>query len=121
MYLQVLDKEFTICKIKDFSNIKKELTFCFMSITDDEICVICESQNVGEVEFKEDGYIAFRVEEPQIGTAINMIANISNILASVEVGVMVQSTNYTDYFFIKKDSFEKAMTKLSDEGYQVEI
>ena len=46
MKLRIIDKEFAICKVKDFSQINLEDEFLFIGKTDDEHSIVCEMQSI---------------------------------------------------------------------------
>lgn len=50
---------------------------------------------------------------------IGVISEISGILAENDIGIFVVSTFNTDYVMVKKESFDKAMEVLANEGYCV--
>ena len=42
MELKIIDKEFAICKVEDFSQINLNDEFIFIGKTDNELSVVCE-------------------------------------------------------------------------------
>ena len=41
MNIKVIDEEFSVCKVKDFSETNLEKNFCFMERTDEENSLVC--------------------------------------------------------------------------------
>ena len=50
---------------------------------------------------------------------VGIMAEIGGVLAKAKVSIFVVSTFETDYFLVKTDNLEKAITSLKDAGYQV--
>ena len=118
MTLIKLDMDFTVCKIQDLTDIDFSRDFVFLSKTDEEISLVCESQfapkNMVAIEtdwkaLKINGILDFAMT--------GVIAKIANILASAEISVFVVSTYNTDYIFLKSRNFEKSVSLLENNGY----
>ena len=118
MELQKLDGEFTICKIGNIEHVDFSRDFVFLSKTDDEISLVCESAyvppsaNASKIVWrglKISGELDFEM--------IGVIAKITNILAKADISVFVVSTYNTDYFFMNTESFDAGIGILADNGY----
>ena len=46
MELKIIDKEFAICKVEDFSQINLNDEFIFIGKTDNELSVVCEMESI---------------------------------------------------------------------------
>ena len=113
MTLEKLDHEFSICKTEDFSGIKPEGEFTFIAKTDDEISVVCKTQDVPEnTVARNDGWSCFRIAQ-----ALDF--SLVGILAQANSGVFAVSTYNTDYIFVKSENSKKAARLLSEAGYTV--
>ena len=105
-----LDIDFSVCKIKDTHNIDFTRTFVFLSKTDEELSLVCESVYVPpDAIAVEDGWKAFRIAGILDFGLIGIIANITKILAEAEISVFVVSTYNTDYIFLKSKDFDKGL------------
>ena len=120
MTLEKLDHEFSICKTEDFSGIKPDGEFTFISKTDDEISVVCKTQDVPEnTVARNDGWSCFRIAQALDFSLVGILSKITGILAQANTGVFAVSTYNTDYIFVKSENSEKASRLLSEAGYTV--
>ena len=120
MKLQKLKYDFSICKVAGLEEIDFAHKFCFVSRTDDEISVVCKTKYApANTIGRSDGWKAFRVEGELDMSLVGIISDISAILAANQIPVFVISTYNTDYFLVKKEMFEKAITLLDENGYAV--
>ena len=118
MTLKVINEEFTICKLKNFSQIDIREPFVFTGSTDGEKSLVCPTRLVtSEVIERRDGWKALRIEGILDFSLIGIIAKISAILADNGIGIFVVSTFNTDYILTQADRFEMALRLLSDAGY----
>jgi len=120
MDLEIIDFDLAICKVNSIAEIDFNDEFYFASKTDDEISLVCKSDNVpsGVVEC-DMGWKSFRIKGILDFSLIGVISEISGILAENDIGIFVVSTFNTDYVMVKKESFDKAMEVLANEGYCV--
>lgn len=118
MTLKVINEEFTVCKLKDFSQIDICKPFVFTGSTDEEQSLVCPTRLVpSEVIERSDGWKAFRIEGILDFSLIGIIAKISAILADNGIGIFVVSTFNTDNILTQAGWFEMALCLLSDTGY----
>ena len=118
MKLKVINEEFTVCKLKDYSQIDIGEPFVFTGSTDEEKSLVCPTRLVpSEVIERSDGWKSFRIEGVLDFSLIGIIAKISAILADNGIGIFVVSTFNTDYILTQSDRFEMALRLLSDAGY----
>ena len=119
MKLIKLDLDFSICKVKDISLIDFTREFVFLSKTDDEISLVCETNPVPENATEiNDNWKALKIYGVLDFSLTGIIADISNILALAGIGIFVISTFNTDYILLKKDQIEKAIVELEKRGYE---
>ena len=116
-----LGQEFSVCKVKDYSQVDIESPFVFTGSTDEEKSLVCPTTLVPQntVE-RDDGWKALRINGILDFSLIGILARISNILAKNGIGIFAVSTFNTDYFFVKKRDFEKAIKALEDAGFIIE-
>ena len=120
MVLYVLSEEFSICKLKDYSQIEINQPFVFTGSTDEEKSLVCPTRLVpSDVIERSDGWKAFKIEGVLDFSLIGIIAKISTILADNGIGIFVVSTFNTDYILTKSDRFEEALRLLSTAGYSI--
>ena len=96
-----------------------ESEYCFIGKTDEEKSLVCitDCVPVNAIE-RDDGWKAFRIQGTLDFSLIGILSNISTILADHEIGIFAIPTFNTDYILTKKENFEKAITALSDAGYE---
>ena len=121
MKLRIIDKEFAICKVKDFSQINLEDEFLFIGKTDDEHSIVFEMQSIpNNCTDIDAGWIAFKIEGQIDFSLIGIISKLSTILAETKVGICALSTYDTDYILVKKENLEDAKNALREHEYIVE-
>lgn len=120
MTIKVINDSFSICKLKDFTQIDINQPFVFTGSTDEEKSLVCPTRLVpSESLERSDGWKAFRIEGVLDFSLIGIITMISTILAENGIGIFVLSTFDTDYILTKSDRFEEALRLLSDSGYSI--
>ena len=120
MKIKVLSEDFSVCKVADYSQTDLNRDFVFTGKTDEELSLVCPTaavpQNTTE---RDDGWRGMRIEGTLDFSLIGILAKISAILAENKIGIFVVSTYNTDYVLTKAESFEKAISLLSDNGYEI--
>ena len=120
MELQKIKGDFTVCKVDHIGQIDFTREFVFLSKTDDEISLVCESNYTpSNVIESEDDWRALRISGTLDFEMIGVIAKIANILAENDISIFVISTYNTDYIFIKSMNFNKAIQLLICNGYVI--
>ena len=116
--MDALGQEFSICKVTDYSQIDLESPFVFTGSTDEEKSLVCSTELVPQntVE-RDDGWKALRIIGMLDFSLVGILAQISNILAENSIGIFAVSTFNTDYIFVKKCNFDKAIKALEDVGF----
>lgn len=118
MKIKKLNLDFSVCKVKDFSQVDLNSEFCFIGKTDEEKSLVCVTDTVPEnVTERNDGWRAFRIEGVLDFSLIGILSKISSLLAENEIGIFAVSTYNTDYILTKSQN--KALQVLSDAGYEV--
>lgn len=120
MMLKQIRQDFTVCTVADDSEIDLAKEFCFVGKTDEEISLVCITEDVPEHTLRrEDGWRAFRIEGELDFSLIGILAGISGLLAEAEIGIFVVSTYRTDYVLVKKTQYQKALEVLVAAGYEI--
>ena len=120
MQLKVINNEFSVCKVKDYSEINLNQEYVFTGSTDEERSLVCPVSLVPQNTIeREDGWRAFRIEGVLDFSLIGILSKISSLLAANKIGIFAISTFNTDYILTKKEDFDKAIDVLKAEGYLV--
>lgn len=118
--LEPLEAKLSVCKVVDYSEIDISRPFCFTGATDEELSLVCQTDQVPEnTTEREDGWRAVRITGILDFSLIGILAGISEVLASNGIGIFAISTYNTDYILTKEEQFGKAIDVLSDAGYRI--
>ncbi|WP_432630301.1 ACT domain-containing protein [Brotaphodocola sp.] len=120
MEIKKIEHDFSVCKVKDYSLVNLDAPYCFIEKTEEENSLVCMTENVpsNTVE-RDDGWRAFRIQGILDFSLIGILAKIAGILAENQISIFAVSTYNTDYVFIKKENYEKALEVLAHEGYTI--
>ena len=120
MQLKVIDIEFSVCKVKNYSGIDLNQEYVFTGSTDEEKSLVCPVSLVPDnTTQREDGWRAFRIEGVLDFSLIGILAKISTCLAESRIGIFSISTFNTDYILTKAENFDKALDALKHAGYTI--
>jgi hypothetical protein len=120
MEIKSIIYDFSICKIEDITAIDFSSEFCFLGKTDEEISLVCITENVpANVMERDDGWKAFRIQGVLDFSLIGILSKISTLLADNKIGIFAISTYNTDYILTKAENYVRALEILSEAGYQV--
>lgn len=120
MILQILPQNLTVCKVGKLSDIDFMQDFFFLSKTDEEISLVCETRYApSNATHREDGWKAFRIQGTLDFSLIGILSKITTLLAENLIGVFAVSTYNTDYVLVKEVDFAKALEALEKEGYEI--
>ena len=118
--IDILKDDFTVCKLKELPKRQTLQKFCFLSVTDSEISLVCPVCLVPEnTESRVDNWKGFRICGTLDFSLIGILAHISGLLAKEKISVFAVSTYDTDYIFTKSESFSAAVKTLSGNGYTI--
>lgn len=121
MKIKVIKDDFSVCKVKDYSQVDLNAEFCFVAKTDEENSLVCRTDNVpNNVTEREDGWRAFRIQCVLDFSLIGILSRISGLLAEHEIGIFAISTFNTDYILTKEKNYLKAIKVLDEAGYRIE-
>lgn len=118
MNLKKIPYEISICKLNSVTDFNLDLDFCFYAKTDDEISLVCKSEDVPfDVITRDDGWCGFYFDETLDFSLIGILSKISAVLAENNIGIFAVSTYNTDYILVKSENFDKAVSVLKSNGY----
>lgn len=121
MKLKTLPYHFSVCKLLKADNIHLNAAFCFIGKTDEEISLVCTTENIpADTIERDDGWRCFRIEGVLDFSLIGILSKISTVLAENKIGIFAVSTYNTDYILVKEENFERALKVLASEGYTIE-
>ena len=108
MEIKPLDHEFSICRVKDYSQTDLQDEFCFTGKTDEECSLVCRTEYVpGNTVERDDGWRAFRIQGILDFSLIGILSRITGLLADHQIGIFAISTYNTDYILTKKEDFKR--------------
>ena len=120
MEIKPLDHEFSICRVKDYSQTDLQDEFCFTGKTDEECSLVCRTEYVpGNTVERDDGWRAFRIQGILDFSLIGILAGITTLLADQGIGIFALSTYNTDYILTKEEDFQRALEVLAASGYKL--
>lgn len=118
MEIKIINKDFSICKVEDLSEVNYSDEFCFIGKTDEELSVVCSTNLVPKNVIEcDNGWKAFRIEGVLDFSLIGILSKISTLLAENKIGIFAVSTYNTDYILTKEENFEKSIKVLEKNGY----
>ena len=120
MKLKKLSYELTVCKVKSTADLDLEREFYFIGKTDEEISLVCKSEDTPEETIeRDDGWKGFYNQGVLDFSLIGILSKISGILAQNKIGIFAVSTFNTDYILVKSKNFERALKILAEERYEI--
>ena len=120
MEIKALPYNFTICKLKSAEQIDCSDEFCFIGRTDEEISLVCKTEDTPpKTSERDDGWRGFRIKGQLDFSLIGILSEISAVLAENKIGLFAVSTYNTDYILVKEENFIKALSALEKSGYGI--
>ncbi len=121
MKLKTIPFDLTVCKLADGSLIDLNREFCFIGKTDEELSLVCRTEETpSNTTERDDGWRGFRIEGVLDFSLIGILSKLSSILAQNSIGIFAVSTYNTDYILVKKENFDKALSVLAEAGYKID-
>lgn len=118
MNLKKIPYELSVCKLNSNTDFNFNLSFCFYAKTDNEISLVCKTEDVPvDVITRDDGWCGFYFDETLDFSLIGILSKISAVLAENNIGIFAVSTYNTDYILVKSENFDKAVSVLKSNGY----
>lgn len=120
MELKVIAHDFSVCKVKDYSQVDLSKEYCFTGKTDEENSLVCLTKDVPtNVLERDDAWKGFRIQGVLDFSLIGILAKISTLLAENKIGIFAISTYNTDYILTKAKDYQSALDVLAKAGYQI--
>ena len=120
MTLQKLGGDFTVCKLENIDHVDFTRGYIFLSKTDDEISLVCETAHTPpHTIHSEPNWKGLKVAGILDFGMIGVIARISGILAEAGISIFVVSTFNTDYVFVKAENYDRCVEVLVCGGFVV--
>lgn len=118
MTLELLPQKFSVCQIENPGQADLTAPFTFLSRTDEEISLVCESEKAPKDALKrEDGWRGLRIAGPLDFSLIGILAKIAGLLAAQKISIFALSTYNTDYVLVKEENLSAALDTLKKSGY----
>jgi len=118
MELEIINKNFAICKIDSIQNINFNDEYIFIGKTTEEISLVCQESSIpSDIIECEKGWQAFKITGILDFSLVGILAKISSLLAENGISIFAISTFNTDYILVKSECIEKAMNVLKEKGY----
>lgn len=116
----MLEQEFTVCQVADYSQVNWTAEFCFTGKTDEEYSLVCATADVpANVIRRDDGWKAFRIQGVLDFSLVGILFRIAALLAENSIPIFAISTYNTDYVLTKAGYYEKALDVLKQAGYMI--
>lgn len=116
--LKVLPYDLTVCKTESVSDIDFSSDFFFAGKTDEEISLVCKTEDAPEkTTEREDGWRCFRIEGQLDFSLTGILSRISAVLADAGIGIFAVSTYNTDYVLVKARDLDRSVSSLKEAGY----
>ena len=120
MELQRLPHELTVCKVAGISDVNFDAGLCFVGKTNEELSLVCETRDApARTVARDDGWRGFRIRGTLDFSLIGVLSKLSGILAAEGIGIFAVSTYNTDYILVKSENFDRALSALSANGYDI--
>lgn len=120
MEIKMLEQDFTVCQVTDYTQVNWEAEFCFTGKTDGEYSLVCATGDVPvNVIRRDDGWKAFRIQGVLNFSLVGILSKIAALLAENDIPIFAISTYNTDYVLTKAEHYEKALDALKQAGYTI--
>ena len=108
LVLNKLERLLTVCKVKNIDDIDLSKEFYFIGKTDEEISLVCETNDVPENTIeREDGWRGFRIQGILDFSLIGILSKLSGILADNKIGIFAKISFYYIVYLPKPEVFLK--------------
>ena len=110
----------SVCKVTNYNHVDLSQPFVFTGSTDQEMSLVCPTELVPNNTInREDGWRVFRIQGMLEFSLVGILARITKVLASNQIGIFAISTFNTDYILVKEENLDKALTVLKNAGYPI--
>lgn len=118
MQIQKIPGDFSVCQVRDYTQVDLNAPYCFTGKTEDENSLVCLTGSVpANVTAREDGWKAFCLSGVLDFSLLGVLAGIASILSENGISIFAVSTYNTDHIFTKKENYEKTPAVLHKSGY----
>ena len=121
MLLTLLPQDFSVCRLPLNSPVDLAQEFVFVSRTDAELSLVCETEAVPPTALQvKHHWKALRISGELDFSLVGILANISGLLAQHHISIFAISTYLTDYIFVQETTLQNTIQVLCDNGHSVE-
>ncbi len=116
---RALPDRYAVCRLPAQSVVLAWAAGPFLNITftDDEVAVICPAENVPMTVRAERNWRVLKLVGSFSFNAIGVLASLAPPLARAGISLLSIATYDTDYFLVKTEVFEDAITVLLSAGH----
>ncbi len=120
MKIEKIKGNFSVCKVKDYSQTDFQNEYCFIGKTDEENSLVCLTENKpANTTECEDGWKAFRIQGVIDFSKVGILSKLSSLLAERNIPVFVVSTFNTDYIFVNEKYESPAIQAFVNDGHRI--
>ncbi len=123
MKIKVLEGTYAVARLKDHSAIGELMngnSFCSLTITDEEISIVCEQNKMPPCEELQEDFALLKVEGILDFSLTGILAKISAVLANAQIPIFCVSTYNTDYILVRRQYLIRAAQALKRRGYEMQ-
>jgi hypothetical protein len=117
MTLELLEKEYAVCRLKEPCLPGGE--FVSLTMSGGEVSLVCEAALAPGGGLTETGWRGLRVAGVLDFSLVGILAALTAALAEAGVPVFAVSTYDTDYLFVKAENLDAAIRALISAGHKV--
>lgn len=116
---RALPESYAVCRLPPDAAVPAWASGPFINITltDDELAIICPADRVPPAVRAERGWRVLKLVGPFPFTATGVLASLATPLADAGISLLSIATYDTDYFLVKSESFERAVSVLVAAGH----
>jgi hypothetical protein len=122
MKVTLLAGRYAVCRLTSPSEVPKWAaggTFYSITMTPDELSIVCEEGRVPPDVRCEPGWVALELEGPIPFETTGVLASLSAAIAGAGISLFAVSTFDTDYVLVKADKAATALSALRSAGYSI--
>ncbi|MBT3318786.1 MAG: ACT domain-containing protein [Clostridia bacterium] len=119
MTIEVIKGSYAVCKLSALPQIPQTSALLSLTVTDNEISMVCEEGLTPPDCDAEKGFAAMRIADVLDFSLTGILAKISGVLADVKISIFAVSTFDTDYILVKQKKLQLALEALQSSGYSI--
>lgn len=120
MKIKRISEDFSVCQVEDYSLTDLSARYVFTGRTDEENSLVCITDSVPPNTLsREDGWRGMYIDGVLDFSLVGILSAISAVLCKEGIGIFAVSTYNTDYIFVKKEAYERALSSLEKAGYEI--